>query len=101
MDDGTSVRCTSDHIEDIGHGVTIERRYLDGVLEGIAYYHECNGVQRAGWLPVVAVYSWKVEVEHPRRPRSSRVVGSVAESVRATALVRFSAKPRPLLMGLM
>jgi hypothetical protein len=45
-------RCTSDEPEDIGHGVRIERRYLDGQLAGVAYYHDCGGTERAGWIPL-------------------------------------------------
>lgn len=35
--------CTADPIESLGSGVRIERRYLDGVLEGIAWWHPCLG----------------------------------------------------------
>ena len=42
--------CSRDPIEDIGHGVRVERRYLNGHFEGVAYWHprpdgkgECNG----------------------------------------------------------
>lgn len=46
----TEVVCSKDPIEDIGHGVRIERRYMNGELEGVAYWHprpdgqgECEG----------------------------------------------------------
>jgi hypothetical protein len=35
--------CTADPWIDIGHGVSVQKRYLDGVLHGIAYRHTCNG----------------------------------------------------------
>ena len=42
--------CTKDPVVDIGHGVRIEKRYLDGRLDGVAYWHpqpsgvgECSG----------------------------------------------------------
>jgi len=35
------MKCTKDPIEDCGSGVRIERRYLDGNLEGIAWWHVC------------------------------------------------------------
>jgi hypothetical protein len=44
--------CTSDALEDIGHWVSIERRYLDGNLVGVVYYHNCGGHLRAGWIPL-------------------------------------------------
>lgn len=31
--------CTADPIVDAGHGVTYEVRRLDGVIEGVAYWH--------------------------------------------------------------
>lgn len=38
---------------DIGHGVTIEVRRLDGKIAGVAYEHTClNGHRSPGWIPV-------------------------------------------------
>lgn len=42
--------CTKDPIEDCGSGVQIERRYLDGALEGIAWWHLCHGVPREDFM---------------------------------------------------
>ena len=44
--------CTADPIEDCGSGVRIERRYLDGSLDGIAWWHLCNGVDREDFMVV-------------------------------------------------
>jgi hypothetical protein len=38
------MRASADPIEDIGHGVRIERRYVDGELTHIHYWHgDCEG----------------------------------------------------------
>lgn len=42
--------CTADPIEDMGTGVRIERRYMDGELQGIAWWHVCNGVDREDFM---------------------------------------------------
>lgn len=64
-------RCTADPREDIGHGVSIERRYLDGKLDGIAYWHPdgkggiCGG-ERGAWIPFEkAPHGWQLESERP------------------------------------
>lgn len=57
--------CTADPWTDIGHGVSIEKRYLDGRLCGVAYKHPrpggagtCDGFvsvpDAEGWPP----HSW-------------------------------------------
>ena len=52
--------CTKDPREDLGHGVTIERRYLDGVLGGVAYWHPRpdGGGQCEGWVSVPDKDGW-------------------------------------------
>jgi len=62
--------CTSDPREDIGSGVTIERRYLDGKFEGFAYWHTCrdtsgNAVPAEGWVFFDAVRGWSLVQEKP------------------------------------
>lgn len=62
--------CTKDPREDIGHGVTIERRYMDGVLEGVAVYHPrpdgtpCAGY---GWVALRPKWNdgWDLVSERP------------------------------------
>jgi hypothetical protein len=50
VDRGVAVRCTKDPVEDCGSGVRVERRYLDGNLEGIAWWHTCNGIEREDFM---------------------------------------------------
>lgn len=45
--------CTSRDLGDIGHGVTAEVRFLDGVPEGVAYRHDCPMGAHEGWAPLV------------------------------------------------
>lgn len=61
------MKCTSDPIEDLGSGVHIERRYLDGELDGIAWWHVCNGVEREDYLPAQPSWKdgWRVEATTP------------------------------------
>lgn len=42
----------------IGHGVEIEKRYVDGEFHGVAYWHECNGIYREDWVHVQGLKSW-------------------------------------------
>jgi hypothetical protein len=67
-----TTRCTKDPVEDIGCGVRIERRYLDGRLAGVHYWHprpdgsgECEGwvsvPDADGW----PADSWTLVSEHP------------------------------------
>ena len=62
--------CTQDPKEDLGSGIQIERRYLDGVLGGIAWWHNC-GVDypaREDWIPTNAPgekRGWDVEHAQP------------------------------------
>lgn len=65
-------RCTQSPKRDIGHGVTIEERYLDGVLCGVAYWHPRpdSGGQCEGWVSVPdedgwPPDSWKLEKLDP------------------------------------
>jgi hypothetical protein len=46
------VDCTKREIIDIGSGVTIEQRYIDGELAGVAYWHDCPKGAHAGWIAV-------------------------------------------------
>ena len=32
-------RADFEHLEDLGHGVAVERMYIDGQLEGLAFFH--------------------------------------------------------------
>ena len=53
---------------DIGYGVTVELRHLDGELHGVAYEHPCvNGATSPGWVPVKPCWSdgWDVLSEEP------------------------------------
>lgn len=64
--------CTKDPVEDIGQGVRIERRYMDGKLRGVHYWHprpDGSGTCE-GWVSVPdedgwPEHSWKVESEQP------------------------------------
>ena len=60
------LRCTKDPIEDCG-GVRIERRYLDGNLEGIAWWHFCDGVEREDFMGTDPPWQdgWVVEQVQP------------------------------------
>jgi hypothetical protein len=50
--------CTADPVEDIGHGVTIEKRYIDGEINGVYYEHPCvGGAMSPGYVPVDRVPS--------------------------------------------
>lgn len=42
--------CTKDPVEDLGSGVKIERRYLDGKLDGLGWWHVCNGSEREDFI---------------------------------------------------
>ncbi len=64
--------CTKDPLEYIGNGVTVERRYLDGVLHGIAYWHpDGKGGVCEGWIffdevkTSSGIVGWKLVSEHP------------------------------------
>lgn len=59
--------CTQDPIEDVGSGVRVERRYLDGELDCIAWWHICNGVEREDAMPVFPSWKdgWRVEQVKP------------------------------------
>lgn len=61
------MRCTKDPVEDVGSGVRIERRYLDGGLDGIAWWHACNGVDREDYMPMQPAWKdgWVVEQVQP------------------------------------
>lgn len=54
MEDGKLPVCTQSEYEDIGHGVSIQKRYLDGVLAGVAYDHPRpdTGIICPGYIPV-------------------------------------------------
>jgi hypothetical protein len=49
--------CTETPYEDVGHGVEVQKRYMDGALAGVAYNHarpdgsECPG-GKGSWIPV-------------------------------------------------
>jgi hypothetical protein len=55
--------CTREPIEDMGSGVRVERRYLNGVLGGIAWWHVCCGVEREDYMPMQPAWKdgWVVE----------------------------------------
>jgi hypothetical protein len=59
--------CTKDPIEDCGSGVRIERRYLDGVLDGIAWWHTCGGSEREDYMGMQPAWpdGWTVEQAQP------------------------------------
>jgi len=61
------VECTKDPIEGCGSGVRVERRYLDGVLEGIAWWHLCHGVECEDFMGTEPPWQdgWVVEQVHP------------------------------------
>ena len=44
--------CTKSPKRDIGHGVIIEERFLDGQLGGVAYWHLCPRGCPEGYLPI-------------------------------------------------
>ena len=54
---------------DIGHGVSIEPRYVDGELCGIAYWHPRpdDGTFCEGWIGVQPFWSdgWRIASEEP------------------------------------
>jgi hypothetical protein len=61
----------SDPVLDIGHGVTVELRRIDGVLAGVYYEHPCaNAMVSPGWIPVKTsagcmLTGWDVVSEAP------------------------------------
>ncbi len=70
----TNPVCTEADPEDVGHGVTVHRRYMDGVLAGFAYDHsrpdgtECPS-GKGSWIPVVvgetSRHEWTLHSESP------------------------------------
>jgi hypothetical protein len=45
--------CTWGDDENIGHGVTIRRGFMDGVLKGLDYWHGCTtNPTVAGYIPI-------------------------------------------------
>lgn len=57
--------CTSDGAVDIGHGVTVEVRRIDGEFAGLEYAHPCPQGLRLGWIPVGPPGGWTLESEAP------------------------------------
>ena len=47
-----AARCTKSPRRDIGHGVIIEERFLDGRLGGVAYWHTCSEGLPEGYMPI-------------------------------------------------
>jgi hypothetical protein len=57
-----------DKLEDLGHGVAIQRMFLDGHLEGLAYFHErCTYGEGQSYIPLKPhnKEGWVVESENP------------------------------------
>ncbi len=51
--------CTQTEYEDIGHGVQVQKRYIDGVLAGVAYDHpRPDGTVCRGYIPVKDSEGW-------------------------------------------
>jgi hypothetical protein len=59
--------CTEDAVEDLGHGVRAQRRYIDGQLDCVAWWHACDGTDREDGLPVKPSWAtgWTVESIRP------------------------------------
>lgn len=66
--------CTQTEYVDIGHGVQVQERRMDGVLAGVAYNHACpDGTECPGgkgsWIPVKSDASdldgWDLVSEKP------------------------------------
>jgi len=61
-----AVDCRADPIEDLGAGVTIERRYLDDKFEGLAYWHPTpTGQVCQGYVYFDDDTGWKLRSEQP------------------------------------
>jgi hypothetical protein len=56
--------CTSKNIGDIGHGVSVVLRYIDGKLEGADYVHDCK-ITGASFLPIGLPDGWTLVSEEP------------------------------------
>jgi hypothetical protein len=64
------MNCTQSEIIDIGSGVTIEKRYIDERLAGVAYWHECPKGAHAGYAPIEGEHcatgaGWQLISEEP------------------------------------
>jgi hypothetical protein len=62
--------CTEGPTVDIGCGVTVERRYINGELSGIAYHHACAKGANEGYVAIEGEYclsghGWHLESEEP------------------------------------
>jgi hypothetical protein len=59
--------CSADPTIDLGHGVTAEVRRIDGQIDGVHYWHECNGKMRVGRTPTTPPWpdGWTVVSESP------------------------------------
>lgn len=74
MEEANIPVCTQTEYVDIGHGVQVQERRMDGVLAGVAYSHvrpdgtECPA-GRESWIPVGPEgsdkYAWTLESESP------------------------------------
>lgn len=72
-DEAKTPTCTETEYVDIGHGVEVQRRFMNGVLAGVAYNHrrpdgsECP-VGNGSWIPVSSNpdrHAWTLVAEDP------------------------------------
>lgn len=67
-DEANTPVCTETEYVDIGHGVQVQRRYMDGVLAGVAYNHPNCVAGEGSWIPVGAGtdrHEWTLLSEEP------------------------------------
>lgn len=50
---------------DIGHDVSVQRRYIDGQLMGVAYRHPCRDGQFEAWVHVDGPGAWDLVQADP------------------------------------
>lgn len=67
----TETVCSSVGPIDIGSGVTIEKRYINGQLAGVAYTHDCPHGNKNDYIPIDGDHGtpdgmgWRLEVDDP------------------------------------
>lgn len=57
--------CSQDPRLEIGHGVAVQVRRIDGEIAGVAYWHPCHGYNVEGWVPVATPGGWDLVSEEP------------------------------------
>lgn len=60
-----TVNVAEDPWQAIGHGVSIQRRYIDGELMGVAYRHPCAEGVAESWVHVDGPGPWSLVSADP------------------------------------